>query len=150
MNPSHPGAWITSWLCSVPLIVITVVIHVYGLSLIAEFLSESVEGRKFRHSFIGVIGLTALLATALHGIEGVIWAVAFRLVGALSDANSAMLYSIGAMTTFGHANLYLEKRWQMMGALEALNGIILFGITTAFMFAIIQRVWPLRRTITHT
>jgi hypothetical protein len=60
-----------------------------------------------------------------------------------------MLYSISAMTTFGHANLYLENRWQMMGALEALNGLILFGITTAFMFAIIQRVWPLGSRNTH-
>jgi hypothetical protein len=31
----------------------------------------------------------------------------------------------------------------MMGALEALNGMILFGLTTAFMFAMIQKVWPL-------
>jgi hypothetical protein len=89
------------------------------------------------------MGVTALLATALHGIEGVIWALAFRLVGALPDNKSAMLYSINAMTAFGHENIYLENRWQMMGALEALNGIILFGITTAFMFAIIQRIWPL-------
>jgi hypothetical protein len=73
-----------------------------------------------------------LLATALHAIEGIIWAFAFRLVGAVPDKKSAMLYSISAMTTFGHATLYLEDRWQMMGTLEALNGLILFGITTAF------------------
>jgi hypothetical protein len=30
-----------------------------------------------------------------------------------------------------------------MGALEALNGILLFGLTTAFMFAMIQQIWPL-------
>jgi hypothetical protein len=129
--------------------VVTVVIHVYGLAVIAESLSRSVDRRKFTHTFIGVIGLTALLATALHGIEGIIWAFAFRLVGALPDPKSAMLYSISAMTTFGHANLYLENRWQMMGALEPLNGLILFGITTAFMFAIIQRVWPLGSRHTH-
>jgi hypothetical protein len=33
--------------------------------------------------------------------------------------------------------------WQLLGALEALNGILLFGLTTAFMFAMIQQVWPL-------
>jgi hypothetical protein len=143
MNSAHAGAWVTSWLLSLPLIVVTVVIHVYGLAVIAELLSGSVERRKFTRTFIGIMGVTALLATTLHGIEGIIWAVAFRFVGALPDNKSAMLYSISAMTAFGHANLYLENRWQMMGALEALNGIILFGITTAFMFAIIQRVWPL-------
>jgi hypothetical protein len=43
--------------------------------------------------------------------------------------------------TFGSfpINTVLDIHWQMMGALEALNGIILFGLTTAFMFAILQR-----------
>lgn len=132
MNPAHEGTWIVSWLLSVPLILVTVVIHVYGLAVIAESLSGPVDRGKFSHTFIGVIAITALLATALHAIEGIIWAFAFRLVGAVPDKKSAMLYSISAMTTFGHATLYLEDRWQMMGTLEALNGLILFGITTAF------------------
>jgi hypothetical protein len=145
MNP----AWIADWLWSVPLILLTVVIHVCGLALIGErvvaVLSQSVDRRKFMLTFIRGMGVTALLATALHGIEGAIWAAAYRLLGALPDNRTAMLYSIGAMTTYGHANLFLKDRWQMMGALEALDGIMLFGITTAFLFAIIQRVWPLSR-----
>ena len=56
-----------------------------------------------------------------------------------------MLYSLSAMTSYGHANLYLQAHWQMMGALEALNGMLLFGPTTAFLFAMIQSVWPLGR-----
>jgi hypothetical protein len=31
----------------------------------------------------------------------------------------------------------------MMGAPEALNGMILFGLTTAFLFVLIQKIWPL-------
>jgi hypothetical protein len=38
------------------------------------------------------------------------------------------------MTTYGHASLYLEPHWQMMGAIEALNGVVLFGVTTAILF----------------
>jgi hypothetical protein len=56
-----------------------------------------------------------------------------------------MLYSLSALTTYGHANIFLEDKWQMMGALEALNGMLLFGLTTAFLFAMIQRVWPTGR-----
>ena len=36
-----------------------------------------------------------------------------------------------------------KEQWQLMGALEALNGMLLFGLTTAFLFAMIQKVWPL-------
>jgi hypothetical protein len=56
-----------------------------------------------------------------------------------------MLYSLSAMTAYGHANLYLQAHWQLMGALEAVNGMLLFGLTTAFLFAMIQGVWPLGR-----
>lgn len=75
----------------------------------------------------------------LHGIEGTIWAVAYRLLGASADNKSAILYSLNAMTSYGHADLYLAPHWQMMGALEALNGWILFGLTTAFLFTVVQR-----------
>ncbi len=61
----------------------------------------------------------------------------------ISDSKSAVLYSLSAMTSYGHANLYLEPRWQLMGALEALNGWILFGLTTAFLFTVVQKAWLL-------
>jgi len=147
MNPMNVGTWIGDWAWSLPLIVLTVVIHVCGLALIGErvlgVLSVSEDRRSLTPSFVVAMGVTALLATLLHGIEGVIWAVAYRFLGALPDNRSAMLYSLSAMTTYGHANLFLKDRWQLMGALEALDGMLLFGLTTAFLFAMIQRVWPL-------
>jgi hypothetical protein len=66
-------------------------------------------------------------------------------IGRPAGQRIGLLYSISAMTTYGHSNLDLEARWQMMGALEALNGMLLFDLTTAFLFAIIQLVSPLPR-----
>jgi len=147
MHPSGVGTWTGDWAWSLPLIVLTVMIHVCGLAVIGEkvveALGESADRRRFMLKFALVMGTTSLLATILHGIEGAIWAAAYRFLGALPDDRTAMLYSISAMTTYGHAALYLKDRWQLMGALEALNGVLLFGLTTAFMFAMIQRAWPL-------
>jgi len=84
----------------------------------------------------------ALSVTILHTIECILWASTYRLLGALADNKSAMLYSLNAMTSYGHTGLYLAPHWQMMGALEAFNGWILFGLTTAFLFTVIQRAWP--------
>jgi hypothetical protein len=92
--------------------------------------------------FVVVIGIAALSATVLHSNEAAIWATAYRLLGALPDSRSAMVYSLSAMTSYGHANLFLEEQWQLMGALEALNGMLLFGLTTACLLAMIQKVWP--------
>src|ERR1700741_3803484 len=146
MNAVDGGAWSGNWAWSLPLIVLNVVIHVIGLGLINEsvvrVLSGAMERRRFLAAVV-VMGVTALLATVLHGIEAATWAAAYRLLGALPTIKSAMLYSLSAMTSYGHANLFLEEQWQLMGALEALNGRLLFGLTTASLFARIQKVWPL-------
>src|SRR5271165_4023957 len=147
MKSVDAGSWSANWAWSLPLIVLNVVIHVIGLGLINEsivrVLSGATERRRFMSVFAVVMGIAALLATALHGIEAATWAAAYRLLGALPDTKSAILYSLSAMTSYGHANLFLEEQWQLMGALEALNGMLLFGLTTAFLFAMIQKVWPL-------
>ena len=125
----------------------TVLIHVIGLGLFNEWVIPALDGviapGHRTAAFIAVMSATVLLATLLHGLEGAIWAVAYLVLGALPDPGSAILYSLSAMTTYGHANVFLANRWQLMGALEALNGIILFGLTTAFLFSKIQRVWSL-------
>jgi hypothetical protein len=147
MNSAYAGPWLGDWAWGLPLIVMTVVIHVCGLAFIGERvvhrLSGSVEHRRFILKFALVMGATSLLVTVLHGFEGAIWAAAFRWLGGLPDQRSAMLYSLSALTSYGHANVFLKEKWQLMGALEALNGMLLFGLTTAFLFAMIQRVWPL-------
>ncbi len=149
MQPHEINTWHADWAWSLPLIVSTVVIHVFGLGFIDEhvvrLLGTIMRRRRFTTAFAVVIGLVALLVTILHAIEGAAWAIAYQLLGALPDNRSAMLYSFGAMTTYGHTNVFLEDHWQLMGTLEALNGMILFGLTTAFLFAMIQRVWPLGR-----
>lgn len=137
-------AWITDWLWGLPLIVLASVFHVIGLGAIEIGVERSLKRAKVARgrltTFVAVVGATVLSATALHALGAAIWGGAYLWLGALPDERSAMLYSIGAMTTFGHANLHLSDQWQMLGALEALNGMLLFGLTTAFLYAAIRNV----------
>jgi hypothetical protein len=86
------------------------------------------------------MGATALWATVLHGAECARWGLSYRFLGALPDNKSAMLYSLGAMTTDGHENFQPASQRRLRGGLEALNGWGLFGLTTAFLFGIMQKV----------
>ena len=138
--------WRSDWLWGLPLIVLTVVFHAVGLVLIKQIavriFDHSIARSQPTAGFVAIMGGTALLATCLHGMEAGIWALAYRFVGALPDGKTAMLYSLNAITSYGHVNSFLEEHWQLMGALEALDGWLLFGLTAAFLFAIVGKVWP--------
>jgi hypothetical protein len=144
LDPAHIVPWSSDWLWSLPLSVVTVVIHVVGLYIVRQrFDRVLIQASQNRMRIIALLFMagTTVSVTLLHGLEAAIWAVGFRWLHALPDKKSAMLYSLNAMTTFGHSGSNLEPHWQLMGALEALNGLILFGLSTAFLFAIIQEAW---------
>lgn len=141
-------AWDGNWAWSLPLIVVTVIFHVIGLAFINERLVAlkriAAKGLGSLLRFALVMGITTLLVTLLHASEAAIWAGMYWVLGGLPDGKSALLYSLSAMTTYGHQPIYLADHWRLMGALEALNGMILFGLTTAFLFSMIREVWPSR------
>jgi hypothetical protein len=144
------SVWDGNWAWSLPLIVITVIFHVIGL----VFLNERVIGAKrlFKKggrnllTFALILGVATLIAILLHAVEAVIWAGVYEILGALPDGKSALLYSLSAMTTYGHEHFDLANHWQLMGALEALNGMILFGLTTAFLYGMIRELLADRTT----
>ena len=141
--------WSASWAWGLPMILAAVLFHVSGLWLFTV-LASHVERRwanlnRSYPMFVLVLAVTVLLVTIMHGLEAAAWAVAYVALGALPDFPSAILFSLNAMTTYGHDNISLEYHWKLLGALEALNGMLLFGLTTAFLFAVAQRVWP----VTH-
>ena len=77
----------------------------------------------------------------LHGIECGIWAAAYLWLGALDSPMDAWLFSLDSMSTRGASGLTLQRPWQMMSALEAVDGMLLFGVSTAYLFSIMQVYW---------
>ena len=104
--------WSQDWAWSLPLIVLTTVIHVIVLGYASAKGVEILRNRgEFKFRFSLVIGAITFLATLLLAIESGLWATAFVRVGASPDYGSAMLYSVGAITCYGHANVFLAPRW---------------------------------------
>jgi hypothetical protein len=143
------NAWDASSIWSVLLIAITTTIHAGGVVLIVMAISRIERalvrrGRPLVESGVGAVALivgVALSLVVLHGIECLAWAFAYVHLGALPNPADATLYSVDSMTTRGASGLVVEREWRMMGAAEAGNGMLLFGVSTAFLFYIMQRLW---------
>ena len=141
-------AWSNNWAWGLPLIVLTVLVHAFGLVVIRDRvvleLPLILHARRSSTVLAVLIVVTVLLLTALHAAEALAWAGAYVALGARPDLASAILYSLSAMTSYGHADIFLARHWRLMGAIEALNGMMLFGLSTAFLFAVLREHWPAR------
>ncbi len=141
---------LASWTLGLSLIVLTIAIHTTGVVMMAFGLETRIRVRVDKHKddprraipiVIGHIGAVALILAALHGLESLLWASAYWWLGALGSFTDASVYSLATMTTFEIPGLVLPSRWRMISALETVNGVLLFGISTAFIFAVIQAYW---------
>jgi hypothetical protein len=140
-----------SWRWGLSLIALTMALHavaVVMMGIVAVKIRFRLETRGFdlwnlipiMICIVTVIGL--LLAVALV-IECGIWAAAYLWLGALDSPLDALLFSIDSMSTRGASGLTLQRHWQLMGALEAVNGMLLFGLSTAWLFTVGQGYWSM-------
>jgi hypothetical protein len=139
-------AQLDNWIWGLSLITLTIALHATGVAFMVSALHNirvRLESRGLRllHVFaivIGAITTMGLLLAALHMVEAALWAAAYLWLGALGSPEAAILYSVDTMATRGASGINLQPDWQMMGALEGANGMLLFGISTAFIFTVMQ------------
>jgi hypothetical protein len=120
----------------------TIVIHGFVVHAIVmtlrRDLKRGVLGARLSVNLVFIMGAT-LLALAGHLTEIVLWAFALDMSGAVPDFRAAFLSSAGSYTTSG-SDIVLAPQWKLLGPLEAVAGMLMFGLSTAFIYAVINRL----------
>ena len=127
---------------STVMVAVTVVIHLAGLELLLSL--TSLHLRRFTTAWVRLDRLVAPLGIALglfvlHGLEIWLYAFAYRLLGTAPDIEQALYVSTSAYSTLG-ASGDLPTAWRIVGVLEAVNGMLLIGWSTAFLFHILNHL----------
>ncbi len=78
---------------------------------------------------------------AAHIVEIWIWAIFYFFVEEIQNWESALYFSTSSFTTVGYGDLVLSEEWRLLESIEAINGMILFGWSTAFIFAGVRRIY---------
>lgn len=81
-----------------------------------------------------------------HIIEIMVWAAVYRLVGELQSFEEAVYFSAITFATIGYGDITLSPDWRLASAIEGVNGILLFGWTTAFLFKV-SEIWFARSEV---
>ena len=128
------------------LLAATVLIHAIGTSAWVRYL-----GRKYPPDLpwngtraMLILVNSALVVVALHTLEIIIWAWAYLAIVPLDELASfeeAVYFSFVTFTTLGYGDITLTEGYRLLSGIEALNGLILVGWTTAMIFSVVQHVW---------
>ncbi len=141
----------TSYTLGLLLIVSTIAIHTTAVVLMA-FAGARIRVRIEKRQLAPLrvtplvichLGGVALILVAVHGLEATLWAAGYAWLGAFGSFRDALVYSNGMMTSLGVTGLDIPSRWQILSTVDAVNAMLLFGISTAFLFAMLQDYWPL-------
>ena len=104
---------------------------------------------RFRHARQGheslwpdmlMLSIVMLLMLLGNFAQMIIWAVLFRLLGEFGDFATALYHSGVNFATLGYGDIVMSERWRLLGPLEAANGILMFGVSTAVMTAAVMDV----------
>ena len=73
-------------------------------------------------------------------VQIVIWGVLFLYLGEFSELYEAVYHSAVNFTSLGYGDVVMSTRWKLLGPLEAANGVLMFGMTSAALMAILQQL----------
>lgn len=128
------------------LVTITIVIHAIGSTMWVRHVTQRYANDSDWRNRLSILILiqTVLVLVALHAIEIMIWAGSYIVLlpdGELASFEKAVYFSFVTFTTLGYGDITLSEGWRILSGIEALNGILLVGWTTALLFAVVQRMW---------
>jgi hypothetical protein len=122
-------------------IVCTIFVHALPLSAAVDFLRRERRlghvGTSFWYDF-AIVAITIAFTLVAHMIEIALWAVLFVVCGEFPQFGSAFYHSAGNYTSLGYGDLIMTPSWRLLGPLEAATGLLMFGVSTAMIFAVIQ------------
>jgi hypothetical protein len=93
---------------------------------------------------VGIVAAATLVALAAHLVAVATWGLVFTLCGEFSQLPAALYHSGMNYTTLGDSDKIMSPSWRLLASLEAANGMLMFGVSTAMLFAVIQRLIQIR------
>ena len=121
--------------------VCNILIHASVMTLVVRVARETAKKRATQPSlrFAGVMIGTVLVLMAAHTSEVMVWALAYLFVDAAPVGTNLVYFAFVNYTTLGYGDVVPVPDWRLLGPMAAMNGILLFGWSTAVIFEVMRR-----------
>ena len=144
---SHPPVILIPLAVGMVAVACTIMIHALALGAIVSFVRHERRLGRVGASFwidVAIVSAAIAFAFAAHLVEILLWSVLFMMCGEFTNFSSAFDHSAVNYTTLGYGDVVMTPSWRLLGPLEAADGMLMFGVSTAVIFAVIQRLLLMR------
>jgi Ion channel len=128
------------------MIALTVLVHTFGLIAVTKIMTHMSDRFRMHGHRSRVVAMISVVfgLFAVLTVEIWLWALAYFVIGALPDFEHALYFSTVSFSTVGFGDVVPVEKWRLLGALEAINGFLMIGWSTAYLIASSTRVGPFR------
>jgi Ion channel len=143
MTQNHQFAILLSLAVGAGAVACTIFVHALAMvTTVNLFRYERRRGRAGAGALIdfSILALVIFFAFVAHLIEIALWAALLVLCGEFQEFGIAYSCSAVNYATLGYGDVLLTPSWRLLGPLEATNGALMFGVSAAMVFAVIQRL----------
>lgn len=139
---------LTELLVGAAMVTLTVVIHGWGLALLARITRAEENAKRLDWLSPRGVGFTVGLVLGLfvlHGLEIWLYASVYTGLGAIRTLRDALYFSTTTYAAIGYGDEAMAYEWRLLGGIEGINGVILLGWSTAFFVTIMSGLRLRRR-----
>ena len=121
--------------------VLNIAIHSLVMAIVIRVAHhEGAERRAYPSLFlIAVMIPTVSILMIAHALEVVVWSFVYMFVGAAPANTDLVYFAFVNYTTLGYGDVIPVARWRLLGPITAMNGVLLFGWSTAVIFEVLRR-----------
>ena len=133
-------------LVGILLTIISVGIHATGTTWWIRRLNANAETKLQSLTHFGslrVLCMTAAFLLILNILEVVVWALAYLAIpdSQLDTLEETVYFSIVTFTSLGYGDVVIASSWRLLSGIEAIAGLLIFGWSTALLFAVVEKIW---------
>jgi hypothetical protein len=126
---------------------VSIIIHALVMTIVVR-LAQTASMKKISHPSLFLIAVmipTMSVLMGAHVLEVIVWSLAYSMVDAAPAGANLVDFAFVNYTTLGYGDVVPVERWRLLGPMTAMNGVLLFGWSTAVIFEVLRRTLALQQ-----
>ncbi len=124
---------------------VNITIHALVMTMVVG-VAQIASTRKIRHPSLFLIAVmvpTVSVLMATHTLEVIVWSLTYSMVDAAPAGANLLYFAFVNYTTLGYGDIVPVEQWRLLGPMTAMNGVLLFGWSTAVIFEVLRKALAL-------